>query len=226
MWDYVWTWDFWRPLFTAFVGGGAASTILSVWFKNRVKNEYKLKQIKLENELEGKLEGIKTGYQKVLDENQVRFSRLHADRADVIKELYRRLIKAEEEVGAAVSPMQPSSDEAQKKQKQAAKQAFDEFSHYFTENRIFLTPQDCELLESLHQTAKNAWVDYTTYDWVRMEEMEAKDKIDKRQLQFKAYKTMVDEFKKRRLRLEQEFRLALGLMSATPDVQQRGAANA
>jgi hypothetical protein len=196
----------------------ALAFLLREWISTRIKksieNEYKVKQMELKAELDGKLEGTRAGYKKVLDENQIRFSRLHEDRANAIRELFKRLVNAEENIGDAFSPRHLTSDEKWTALRRA-QAAFNEFCTFFTQNRIFLNDKDCELVEALRDTAKGAYIDFTTYD-VSGVALDDASSMNRQELKRAARKTMVGEFLQLRLRLEQEFRTALGLVQTPP----------
>ena len=229
LWDYISSWEFWRAL-GAGVGGAVTATALLVWLgktwmtqriQRSVDDVYKAKEQQRQAEyntvlethkahLSRELEGWKAGYQKALDENRVRFSRLHADRADAIRQLYLKLVTVEEAVGAVVNPVRLRSD-GEEKLREDMKKAFTDFAQFFTQNRIFFSTEDCECIEKLREIARKAYIDYTTFE-VLPEELEVKDKIAERQLRYKAYEAMTNAFPALRKRLEDEFRAAMGFV--------------
>ena len=208
MWERLATLDFWKPVFDAFVGGGVAATILFLWFKNRVKYEYQKRLEETKSKLNGELEGLRAGYQKILDENQIRFSQLHSDRADAIKTLYQKIADMEAAIGAVVAPLQHGGVDTQTEQKKAAAEAAEELRTYFSRNRIFFSRGDCDLIEKLQETAQKSFIDYTTYDGVQ--DMENKDRIKQRQSMYDAWNTMQTDFQDVRKSLEAEFQRTLG----------------
>ncbi|MDA3799753.1 MAG: hypothetical protein PF692_11810 [Kiritimatiellae bacterium] len=93
--------DFLKIFFTAAGGTGAAIAVciwpITIWLKKKIeadvqsKYDVALKNLEAKNAKE--LEGFKAGYQKVLDENQIRFSWYYSEKAQVIKELHEWLCK-------------------------------------------------------------------------------------------------------------------------------------
>ncbi len=79
----------WQIILTVIGGSGLATAIvqgtLLARIRRSIEHEYSVKETHLKAELDGKLEGLKAGYQKALDENQIRFSRFDADQAGLAK---------------------------------------------------------------------------------------------------------------------------------------------
>ncbi len=85
---------------SAVVGLGAAYAIVQTFFKKKIESEVQSKYDEALANLNAKnlqeLEGFKTGYQKVLDENQIRFSWYYSEQAQVIKKLYSQMIELQQ----------------------------------------------------------------------------------------------------------------------------------
>lgn len=220
--DYLTSGVFWMTLATGIVGPTVATAMLvwlgKTWMTSRIQSSvndiYKEKeqhrQADLNLQLEThkarllqELEGWKLGYQKALDQNRVQFSRLHADRADAIRELYKRLVVVEHAVGVFVAPLRIEGSNGDRRHEEVFK-AFNEFSVFFVHNRIFFTESDCDLIEKLRMVALEVFV---VYDGARME-----SDPDGRRDRFKAYQTMAEKFEPLRKQLEGEFRATMGLV--------------
>lgn len=86
----------WQVIVSSLGGSVALNVVLAFlfreWISTRIresiKHEYTIKERRLEAELEGKLEGLKAGYQIAAQDRQVRFSKLHAEQAELIKDVY------------------------------------------------------------------------------------------------------------------------------------------
>lgn len=88
---------FWTSLgSSALIGLGAAYGIVQTFFKKKIEAEVESKYAAALENLNAKnqqeLEGFKAGYQKVLDENQIRFSKWHEDQAEILKNTYKKLL--------------------------------------------------------------------------------------------------------------------------------------
>ncbi len=114
--------------------GGGAGTAVAHWLGKAALEKYRAK-------LAQELEGWKAGYQKALDENRIRFSRLHLDRARAIKKLYARLASAEDALTHFVAQPEDGRlrEDAQSRRVEAA--------NFYQRNRIFFTEAECKLIE-------------------------------------------------------------------------------
>lgn len=215
----------WQIIVSSIGGSVVLTTILGFllreWVSTRIRksieHEYATKLARMKAELDGKLEGMRAAYRKILDENQIRFSQFHSDRADATKTLYQRIADMEAAVGAVVALHQHGDEDVRTERKKAAAQAAEELLNFFSRSRIFFSKSDCDLIEKLHGTAQESFVNYTTYDNVPV--MENNDRSDQRERQYKAWQTMQGDFQDVRKSLETQFRRALGF---TGDDEARG----
>jgi hypothetical protein len=161
--------------------------LLREWISTRIRksieHEYNEKEIRLKAELDGKLEGAKAGYKKVLDENQIKFSRLYADQAEAAKTLYRLIHQTNWKMGVWVSawrqplPANPNQLQAfhERRQKDSV-EAFTDCQTFFLENQILLPEDICADMDSFLQIALSAYHDFTNPDpenpskWLEAEE--------------------------------------------------------
>ena len=82
-------------------------------------------------------------------EHQVRFSKLHETRADIIADLYARLVKLQEDYKQFVFVGAQHPDEVtQREEIQKTRTAIYETSVFIEKNRIYLPLQTCESLKA------------------------------------------------------------------------------
>ena len=152
---------------------------------------------------------IRKWAEKSLHEHHVRFSKLHDDRAVVIKELYTRLVKMEKSVITFMNPFQyENALPTEQQQKIAAKDAWN-FIMYHDENRIFFSSDVCNLIEEIYKTYRKAWIDFTVYAESNLPSIHSID----RKRQNEAFEVVKEKMPKLRERLEVEFRTLLGVKS-------------
>lgn len=165
----------WQTIVSSISGSvvltGVLGFLLREWISTRIRksieHEYSVKEAKLKAELDGELVGLKAGYQKVLDENQIRFSRLYEDQAEACKTLYRLIHRTHSRVALLVSVLQnaPSDlDEAKAhwdKQEKDALDAFNACNAFFHENRILLPDDVCAEMDEFLSIARKAYRDFT-----------------------------------------------------------------
>lgn len=135
---YLASWEFWRPVVAGVVGGGGAVGLLG-----------KMAMAKYKANLAQELEGWKAGYQKALDENRIRFSWYHLERAKAIKNLYSQLAVAEEALGRYVY----QNDDLQN-----ARRQLKGADRLYKRNRIFFTDDECQSIKECLEWILNALI--------------------------------------------------------------------
>ena len=171
-------------LFQTLLATLSISTVLPIaitflfreWISTRIRcsiqNEYAAQQERLKADLQsqieekkaqlqGELEGLRAGYRKALDENQVRFGKLHVDQAEVLRELYKLLMILRE--GARGFTTLPkfggTKEDYYEKYDQvnnAVSKAYSECKDYFLINRLFLSESLAKSIEAfLRETFEN-----------------------------------------------------------------------
>ena len=158
------------PTFLASIGGsavvglGAAYAIVQTFFKKKIEAEVQSKYDEALANLNAKnsqeLECFKAAYKKSLDENQIRFSKLYAEKADAIKELYKRMVKLNDYLLELTFPGLPESIE--NKEEYLAKQSkntfytYNDCKNYFSINEILLSRKLCTKLSYFFDKSDNA----------------------------------------------------------------------
>lgn len=144
--------------------------ILKVFLKKKIEAEiqsgYDKSLANLNAENTRQLEGFKLGYQKIIDENQIRFSWYHSEQAKVIKELYKRLATMRGKLAELTAPVKflPEDSEAHKKflneEKQNAAKAYDDCFNYFVINEVLISEGLCKSVRSFLDKCKGIFLDY------------------------------------------------------------------
>ena len=149
-------------------------------------------------------------YKHKLVEEQIRFSKLHEKRADVIQNLYSRLVDFEGKMASFVNPFQPAGALPIQKKKEDAGKAGDEFVKYSSINKIYFSKELCEIIEDINKQFKRAWIDFTTFT-VYEKSNRVLTSEEKHRNWIKAWDTVSKEIPKLREKLESEFREILGV---------------
>jgi hypothetical protein len=143
-------------------------------------------------------------------EHEVRFTRLHERRMEIIAELYNAITDAERAFNDWTHPLQfagyPSKDELGKKAALAGKALREEIR----KSRIWLDEDLCEQVGTLEQTLNEAWVEFTTYDT-----NDPTQKAEQMKAWYSAWKSVSQKFPALRQDIERRFRELLGVGSAT-----------
>lgn len=162
--------DNWQVILTSILGSGGLSGIivflLMEWIRKSIEHEYNEKEIRLKAELDGNLEGAKAGYKKVLDENQIKFSRLYSDQAEAAKRLYRFIHQTHSRLTVLVSSLQMAPEDPDErnahfeKMHQDAYDAFNDCNTCFQENRILLPEDICAEMDGFLSIDRGAYFDF------------------------------------------------------------------
>jgi hypothetical protein len=159
--------EFWKIFFTAAGGTGAVVTVcvwpITIWLKKKIeadvqsKYDESLEKLKAQNQQE--LEGYKAGYQKVLDENQIRFSEYHLRRVEHIEKCFELLVDAHV---AAYKYCDLAKREVDQKLRDDANVKFQKFYVYFQKKVIFMRKETADVFLRSFRQIQDA---YSSKDW-------------------------------------------------------------
>lgn len=193
----------WQEL-VEFLGG---ATAISVTIGYLGKNA-------IEAYLNGRIEEHRASLERITNEQSVRFSHLHSERAQVIKDFYERLAKLDDLLDSTLRPFQHVAEPSlEDKISQLANQ-FNELREYFIPKRIFLDASLCELIDRILEVTKSAYNGITVYPIDPRDPNYAHNReLLKERHEFweKARAMHKSEIQELKLRLEAEFRRVLGI---------------
>jgi hypothetical protein len=162
----------------------------------------------------GRVEAYKADLQRLTTEHSVRFQRLHSERAEVIKELYTKLVQVDESLHSTLRAFQQFGEPALNDKVAQLSVQFNELRSYYLPRRIFFAEPLCTLIDSTLDTAKSIFIDITTYE-VDPKSLEyVGDRgalLGRREYWEKARATYKEEFSQVRAHLETQFRVLLGI---------------
>ena len=147
--------ELWQSLLVAF--GGNAALLLVLGFLGRSV---------MSSVLARDIEQFKATLKVAAVEHQIRFSKLHEKRAEVLAELYKLLVAAVWQVSTFTAPMQ-FGEVDRKKQFVDAIDAVTTYFRFFDQRRIWLPQELCEPLESFARELRTPAIHLGTY--VRIE---------------------------------------------------------
>lgn len=164
---------------------------------------------RLQADADIEIEKLKNSLQMVSVEHQVRFSKLHEKRAEIIAELYARLVHAERD---AIESVGVVSWDYEKRQVEfaAIHQKLVDLLLFIEQNRIYLPEPVCELLENFFVTAKLSAMKMST--WAPPIERSPDPTIYEEEIQGfrEVFVSAQAEIPAARKALESEFRTILG----------------
>lgn len=202
----------WQSLLLAF-GGNVALLVVLGWLTRSVVQHWLTKDVEqfkatLLAESASASEQLKHELGLAAVEHNVRFSKLHERRAEVIAELYGLLVEAYWALHSFVSPVEWSSDDPKRKKYADAMAKASDFFRYFDKNRIFLPVDLCVSLDTFIQGMRGEAIGFGV--WVQMEYVSENASQEKHKAWMKAWSYFDSEAPKARLALESELRAILG----------------
>lgn len=160
--------------------------------------------------LDQSLETYKADLKNATIEHEIRFAQLHTDRAQIIRELYRKMVDMQRSMRSLMNPMQWVNEPTQDKKMETAQKAANEFIHYYQKNKIFFKEEICIIIDEVVKMIFDAWVKYTTFGDMAfltptMIESRSRKLLD-------AYGIVTDKVSEIAKKIENEFRGLLGVI--------------
>ena len=162
----------------------------------------------------GRVETYKSDLQRLTAEHSVRFQRLHAERAEVIKEFYAKFARLDDALYSTLRSFQLVGEPPLKEKVSKLSEQFNELRDYFLPRRIFFDEPLCKVIDSILEMAKGIFFDITTYEVdPAHEEYKFNREVLRERHEFweKARATHKDQFAAVKAQVEKEFRVILGI---------------
>lgn len=193
--------ELWQALLVAF--GGNAALLLVLGFLGRSF---------MSSILARDIEQFKASLQVAAVEHEVRFSKLHEKRMEVLAELYRLLVAATWQTTNFSSPMQWLGDPDKKTQYITAMNAIAEYFQFFDQHRIWFPSKLCDPLEDFAKKLRTPTIRLGVYlDIEYPNDNTVKERTDAWN---KAWDSVQNDVPKLRSAIEAEFRTLLGASDA------------
>jgi len=210
----------WETILVAFGGNAILLTVLAFLSKSLLEKLFARDTKRFETDLQAKadvaIEHLRSQFQIQGIEHQVRFSRLHEKRAEVIAELYGLLVLALWEAESFVSPIEWVGEPNKQEKHQTAMNKLVELYRYFDQHRIYLPEQLCESLDQLIKEVRSNVINFGVWVKYRDETLQEHAAKNKQAAWDASWKAIKDEIPLARSRLENEFRILLGSL---PSIQ-------
>lgn len=206
--------EIWQTLLLAFGGNALLLAVLGILGKSLLDKLIVRDTKQFESDLKAKsdaaVEYLKNELQINAIEHQVRFSRLHEKRANVIAELYSLLVEMLWEAESFLSQMEWAGEPKKEEKHRTAMTKLVEFYRYFDKHRIYLPVDICTSLEKLVMEVRSHVIKFGVY--IKYDDNSINDRT--REQKEKAWDEGWDAIKNQvplaRKRLEGEFRFLLG----------------
>lgn len=204
----------WQTILLAFGGNAALLAVLGLIGKSLLDKLIVRDTKKFESDLQAKsdaaIEHLKNELQLKTIEHQVRFSRLHDKRADVIAELYGFFVEALWDAESFLSKIEWSGEPNKKEKYVAAMNKLIDLYRYFDKNRIYLPHELCSSLEELIVEVRSLVINFGVYVDFPCDSLNNSAQQEKREVWNAGWEAIKNQVPLARQNLENEFRSLLG----------------
>lgn len=123
---------------------------------------------KFQSELDKELQKTQTELDKEihrvqseLEKEQIVFSGLHEQRAEIVSEFYAKMSEFDEDMRDMVNPFIPSGDTPREERIDEAAESGEEFRRYYREKKIYFPPHICETVENLLKEYRDMFQEFS-----------------------------------------------------------------
>jgi hypothetical protein len=142
----------WDSIFKFFLGMASISGVFA-YVGKKIVDVY----------LASKLESFKSTLEKSGVEHSIRFQKLHSERAEVIKELYEKLIGLDLALNSTLKAFHPVGEPQIEEKIKALSKIHNEIYYFYLPKKVFFEKSMCNLLDDLFLKCRAIFIDVTTY---------------------------------------------------------------
>ena len=145
------------------VGTGGIVGIIA-YFGRSLFEHYLSEQINnYKSQLDRESDNYRHQLQLATQEHQIKFTKLHTDRSDVIRTIYDKLQLMKQTMRTLVVPIRWADGTTEESRQKDASKAAQEFLDYFYRNEILFEESICTMVKEMDKLYSDAWSTYTTY---------------------------------------------------------------
>jgi hypothetical protein len=183
------------------------------WISERLKNSIQSEethkaQLKAQADIQS--ERLRAQLSITANEHQVRFSKLHDKRAEVIAELYSLLVQAYWDAQSFISPIGFEGEPSKREKYVTAMNASADYSRFFEKNKIYLPTTLCASLEEFVRAMRSKMIGFGVYVQIDEAELQSHTLKQKHKAWMDSWQYFDKEVPLAREALEQELRNILG----------------
>lgn len=163
------------------------------------------------SELLRQTEEFKAGLKRIELEHQIKYSRLHEERAQTIKKLYSLIIDLQEKLSYMTSMFQGPEWTKDNEREEKARESLDNFKKYFLENRIYFSLDLCNKIDEILNLSLEIIVEMSVTKTSADYDSTGSDRANSLKEWRKQNEKVTKEINAARLELEKEFRKLIGV---------------
>ena len=150
------------------IGAFAIASGLLVWLVKSLTKQFLARDLEtfkadLRRAHAVEIERLKSDLRADSFEHETRFARLHETRAEIVAELYKLLVQAEDAISKPLGDIQPAEREEQERLFREAGSKTSELMRFFEERRIYFDEGLCRLMDKLMFNFQQAWLHGSPY---------------------------------------------------------------
>lgn len=150
----------WNMFFTTFAASGVASAafvfLAKILSKHLLSMDLERFKAELKATNEKELERLRADLRITAFQQETTFAKLHGKRAEVIAELYARLVAVHGAMQVMLYPIMHGKEEVEERHRKEAEDATAVFLEYFSAHQIYLEESLCELLRTFARNINRA----------------------------------------------------------------------
>jgi len=174
--------------------------------KSSLAQEAKSFELKIKADADAGIERLRQSLEVVTHEHQIRFSQLHQKRAEIIADLYKRLVDAQRE--GYINIMQFGRRQKDDEGRLPALTALQNFDTFADQHRIYFPQPICQLIDQFSSLLREPLAHAMAYGDI--DPSDPQMAIERRNVFKKALEDFRKEIPAARRELEREFREVLG----------------
>lgn len=206
-----------ETIITCVLTSGVVSFAVREWIKNRFsrdlekfKSDLSLENQTLRSQIEIQQLKFKSELTRVENEHQTRFSQTYSIKAQMIRQLYEKLIKAEKSFIDLLKPLKWSGEEPEEEQAKKAVEHGNSLMNFFHENEIIFDENICRTVDQINKELMERWSEYNVGNMIKNQGGSADNQWAKNRWENfdKTFKQTIPELKDE---LKKKFREELGI---------------
>lgn len=208
-------------IITSIGGAGGIIYALSNWFGKvwadrmieKVKHQYAKELESYKSDLEKLSNEHRFALEQLSNEHRIRFEKLHQRRAEVIEELYAKLITADNSFQSLIRVGQVVGEPSLTEKYRSFINAYNSYVDFYYQNKIYFSSSICSIVEDINKEllSSTRGISMFPIDW--SEVMHHSDEMIKER--FKFWERARDSYDKKvtklKAELENNFRILLGV---------------
>ncbi len=145
----------------ASIGGSAVLLLAISWLAKSIISHLLTKDVetykaKLQTESQREMNQLKSSLERIAFEHQVRFSRLHEKRAEIIDVLYSKIDDVHKVISDFVRHYSIIDDSSKDQKINDMRKTFDDFQEFFDKRKIYFDVNICEKIISFKEELSHA----------------------------------------------------------------------